>query len=49
MQKASAGNQMLNKMIKADLIIMPNVQDVSSLFSPDIVSLQLTIATKCLK
>lgn len=33
MQKASAGNQMLNKMIKADLIVMPNVQDVTSFFS----------------
>lgn len=49
MQKVSAGNQMLNKMIKADLVIMPNVQDVPSFFLPDIVSLPLMIVTKCLK
>ena len=49
MQKALPGNQMLNKMIKADLIIIPNVRDVSSFFLLDVVSLQLMIVTKCLK
>lgn len=39
MPRGEAGNQTVDKIIKADLIIMPNVWDVLVSFLPDTVSL----------